>query len=95
MINGGVIKEIRKKSGQSQFELAQACELSQTYLSQIENGKKTPNLSTLEAICKQLSVPLPVLTLLSIEREDIPANKRELYDRLYPTIKTMLSELFD
>ena len=45
---GTAIKAIRTKNGLKQFELAQRCDITQTYLSQIENNLKEPNISTLK-----------------------------------------------
>ena len=47
---GNVIKNTRKKKGQTQTEFASLCGITQTYLSQIENNSKEPNLSILKVI---------------------------------------------
>lgn len=47
---GKKIKEFRLQSGLSQEQLAEACNLSTSYISYIETGKKKINFSKLEKI---------------------------------------------
>lgn len=58
---GETIKSIRKQKGLKQNEFAQLCNITQAYLSQIENNLKEPNLSTLRVISNNLGIPLPIL----------------------------------
>ena len=44
----------RDRRGMSQIDLANACEISQGFLSDIEGGKKFPSLNTLEKLCNAL-----------------------------------------
>jgi transcriptional regulator with XRE-family HTH domain len=48
---GQAIKEVRKNKNLSQGELAALIPLSQTSLSQIESGIKTPSTGTVKKIC--------------------------------------------
>ena len=50
------VKAIREKSGLSLRELAAKAHMSFTYLSNVENGKADPSLSTLKRIAKALKV---------------------------------------
>ena len=91
---GTIIKELRKEAGLSQKDLAQACGLTQSYLSQIEQNKKEPQISSLRKIAEQLELPFPVLLFLALEDEDIPESKREISRILLPSIKTLIIQLF-
>lgn len=91
---GNTIKNIRKRKGLTQNKFAKMCSISQTYLSQIENNKKEPNLSTIKAIGTQLNVPLPVLFFLSMTEEDIQPQKREAYNMVSPSVKSLVNEFF-
>lgn len=91
---GETISQLRKEAGFTQGELAEACNLSQTYLSQIEKGKKEPTWTSLNKISDVLGVPLPVLVFLTIREENIPEKKREAFNMLFPSIKGFLIELF-
>ncbi|WP_084135144.1 helix-turn-helix domain-containing protein [Rikenella microfusus] len=47
---GSVIRDIRKKKKITQTQLAKLSQITQTYLSQIENNQKEPTIPTLKAI---------------------------------------------
>ena len=91
---GTIIKDIRKQKGQTQGELASLCDITQTYLSQIESNQKEPNLSTLKTISEKLNVPLPILFFLSMTEEDVPANKRKAFNIVSPSVKSLVNEFF-
>lgn len=57
-----VIKEIRKSRSLSQAHLAQIAGISQSMLSDIENGKVSPTVRVFKKIAKALDVP-PVYLL--------------------------------
>lgn len=54
---GEEIKKARNKAGLSQEELAFRADLHRTYISHLENNKKSPTLDTLFRICKALGTP--------------------------------------
>lgn len=91
---GSVIKNIRRKKGQTQLEFAAECGITQTYLSQIEGNLKEPNLSTIKSISENLGLPLPVLFFLSITEEDVQANKIEAFKLLTPSVRLLVDEFF-
>jgi len=91
---GITIKELRKKKGIRQNRLAEKSGISQTYLSQIENGSRSATLDTLEKICEVLNVPLSILSFLSLNADSIAPNKREAYLKIEPKIKAMVKEFF-
>ena len=91
---GTIIKNTRKQQRQTQNEFAESCGISQTYLSQIENNAKEPNLSTLKEISKNLEIPLPILFFLSLNAEDIPEEKRKAFEIVNPSVKSLINEFF-
>jgi transcriptional regulator with XRE-family HTH domain len=90
---GSTIKDIRKQKGIKQNALADLCKISQTYLSQIENNQKEPNISTLKEISAQLHIALPILFFLSLNEADIPQSKRDVFQIISPTVKTLIKDL--
>ncbi|ADQ41603.1 helix-turn-helix domain protein [Caldicellulosiruptor acetigenus I77R1B] len=61
MIPGRKIRELRKSKGLSQREFAKLAGLSQSYISELENGIKTnPSLSVIKKISKALKVDIKV-----------------------------------
>lgn len=91
---GSIIKNSRKKKGQTQAEFALLCGITQTYLSQIESNSKEPNLSTLKIISEKLNIPLPILFFLSMTEDDIQPNKRKAFEIVSPSVKSLVNEFF-
>ena len=91
---GNVIKNQRKKKRLTQQALASLCEITQTYLSQIEGNLKEPNLSTLKTISLNLNIPLPILFFLSMTEDDVQPNKRQAFEIVNPSVKSFVNEFF-
>jgi XRE family transcriptional regulator, regulator of sulfur utilization len=90
---GKAIKELRKQKELSQSQLAELVEISQTSLSQIESGQKRPSSKNLKKISSVLEISEPMLFILATEKEDIPEEKKHLYDILYPSIEGLVKQL--
>jgi len=91
---GKIIKEIRTEKGISQGDLATACDISQAYLSQVENEVKMPSNALINVIGKELNVPTSVIFYLAIEESDVPQNKRGAYDQLSSTIASLVKSVY-
>ncbi|HEY6437136.1 MAG TPA: helix-turn-helix transcriptional regulator [Ignavibacteriaceae bacterium] len=91
---GGTIKFLRQQKGFNQKDFARECDITPTYLSQIETNQKEPNLSKLHAIASTLNLPLPILFFLSLTAEDINPEKRNAYNMLGPSVKSLINEFF-
>jgi len=91
---GYTIKKSRKQKGLTQNEFSSLCGITQTYLSQIEGNLKEPNLSTLKTISENLNLPLPILFFLSMTDEDVQPNKREAFEIISPSVKSLVNEFF-
>ena len=89
---GAAIKELRRKTGLRQKELAQHVGLSQSYLSQIENDHKDPNLSTLRRIAEEVGVSLPILFFLSMDSGDVRSDRKEAFDQIFPRFKSVIED---
>lgn len=73
------MKQLRKKSGISQKEMAGLLELSTSTYSNYENGHREPPLDVIEKFCSILKIDATGL----------------LFDNLYDTLKNQTSELSD
>jgi XRE family transcriptional regulator, regulator of sulfur utilization len=93
---GTAIRNIRKERTPqlNQSEFAKLIGITQTYLSQIETGAKTPNISVLETISKEFEIPLPIIFWLSIEEGDVAEHRREYFRFLKPTVDSMIDTFF-
>ena len=85
---------LRLQKDLKQNVLAEICGISPTYLSQIENNLKLPNISTLQVIAKNLKVPLPILFFLSIDDKDITPEKRKAFEIIAPSVRSMINSFF-
>jgi len=56
MVLGSIIREVRVHKGMKQIELAKKAEISNTYLSDIENERTSPSLKTLSRIANALEI---------------------------------------
>lgn len=92
---GPTIRDYRKTIGILQMDLAGKCKITQTYLSQIENGKKVPTLEVLECLSQELGIPLPLLFFNSLEESEIPENKRDFYLQAKPFIENAFRTLYE
>jgi transcriptional regulator with XRE-family HTH domain len=53
---GGRVRELREKAGLTQEKLAQAANLTTSFVSTVERGLKTPSLSTILKLARGLKV---------------------------------------
>ena len=90
---GEAIKNIRKAKDISQKELAERAGISPPSLSQIESGIQRPNPTTMQKLCKELDVPEPLIYILAMDINDVPSEKRGLYEVLFPTIRNMILQI--
>jgi len=67
-----MLKTIRMRKKLSQRDLATTCKMSQTYLSNIENGHSDPSLSTLKSLAKGLGI-----TVSKLVEEPKPKGRRK------------------
>lgn len=91
---GQTIKSIRKQKGLKQNQFAELCDITQAYLSQIENNLKEPNLSTLKVISDKLETPLPILFFLSLDYKDVKPEKAEAFKMIAPSVKSLVNQFF-
>jgi XRE family transcriptional regulator, regulator of sulfur utilization len=87
---GSAIKILRKKKGISQKDFADKCEISVNALCQIEVNNSFPQKSTIHKVCEVLEIPTSYLLFFSISDEDIPEDKRFIFNTLSSTIKDLL-----
>jgi len=89
---GSAVKELRRRAELRQEELARNVGITQSYLSQIENDRKDPNLSTLRRIAQELGVSVPILFFLSMDEEDVRPDREEAFGRIFPKFKALIED---
>lgn len=82
---GEAIKIIRVFNGLNQQELAKSLGISDSYLSQIESGKRTPTLDTIKDVSRKFGVPVSSLLFFSEQLESdegqVESNSRLAFGR--------------
>jgi transcriptional regulator with XRE-family HTH domain len=91
---GKAIKEIRRQyTDFNQKEFSEKIGITQTYLSQIENNKKTPSTDLLKYIGRKINIPMQILLWKSLTIDDIPKHKKDIYTQLKPVIDSMINQI--
>lgn len=88
---GKAIKLCRNQRGFTKTKLAQLSGLSVSYLTLLEQGKRDPNLSTIEKICNALNIPSTVLIFLATENHEKTVISSELSEKLSHLALSLMS----
>jgi transcriptional regulator with XRE-family HTH domain len=91
---GKGIKAILKKSNMSQRDLAEKIGISETSISLLIQNKTQPRKETVELISNALGIESKILLLLSIDLDDIPKGKEELYKNIWPFVENAVIDIF-
>jgi transcriptional regulator with XRE-family HTH domain len=103
----GNLKKFRKKRGLSQMALAELCDTSGNYISQIEMGRRIPSFDKIEQMAAALRIPSYELFMKESEDPpgepttsdylaDLPSDiKKEITARLLSSIHTGIDESFN
>ena len=84
------LKEKRMKRGISQLKLANLCDISQSFIGEIEAGRKYPSLKTLELIANRLQVE-PYQLLFS-ESDKLEYDREYLLNEIKVQMRERISE---
>lgn len=91
---GKTIKNIRCKKELNQVDLAAKCQITQTYLSQIESNIKEPSIPLLKTISCELEIPLPIIFFLSMDENDVKLEKKKAFETISGPLKSLINDLF-
>lgn len=90
---GRAIALCRKQRGLKQAELADLAGLSVSYLSLLEQNKRTdPSLSTIQKIAEGLRVPSGILFFLAADSTELSGLSSEIQEKLSFAALQMLNE---
>ncbi|MBP5686513.1 MAG: helix-turn-helix transcriptional regulator [Clostridia bacterium] len=82
MVLGEKIKELRLACALTQEELADRCELTKGYISQLENDLTSPSIATLIDILSALGTNLKEFFSQADEEEKVSFNKNEFIEKV-------------
>jgi len=85
---GSAIKKIRLKKEIKQVTLAKESGISVSYLSEIENGKKNPDIRIINQISDALSIPVSFLYFAAFEKNELGIVEKKIFLR---NLKLVLS----
>ena len=83
------LKLCRTQKGMSKTELAEKADLSISYLSLLEQGKRDPNLSTIDKLCVALSIPASIFMFLASDVNELDGISKELAEKNLPHFQKM------
>ena len=76
---GLAVKTLRKNKGLTQGNLCEMIGITQSYLSQVENGNKEPSIYVVKKIADALGIPMALLFWFALTEKDIDDNKVQLF----------------
>lgn len=91
---GQTIRQLRLAYGYTQSEFADIVGLSQSHLSLVEKGKRDLRQDSLERISEAFEMPVAMIMFMSMNEDDVPKSKRELFRRAKPVINRELTLIF-
>lgn len=92
---GKAIEDVRvNRMKQTQKIFAEAVGVTQTHLSQVENGIKSPSIQLLNRIADYVDLPIPILFWNTITEEDIKPNRVEAFRLLKKPIDAVIETFF-
>lgn len=95
---GYAFKEARLKrfpNGEKrQYKIAEEAGISQTFLSQIESGSKTPSVEVINALCKIYQIPPAILFWMALEPRDINKKKINAFNAIKGPMNHLVNEFF-
>ena len=87
---GTAIKHLTLTKGLTQKVLAEMCDVSANAMNQIENNTSFPHKNTIDKICDVLEIPVSYLLFFSISEDDIPDEKKIVFNSLNDAVKSVL-----
>jgi transcriptional regulator with XRE-family HTH domain len=86
------LKICRAQKGMTKTALAEKAEMSISYLSLLEQGKRDPNLSTIDKLCKALNIPSSIFMFLASDANELNGISKELAEKLSLTALQLMAE---
>lgn len=85
--------DLRVKKKIKQNAAAKLIGISQTYLSQVESGKKDPSTEMLKKIAAVYDMPVSVIFFMAMSEEDFAEDKRALFLMAKPIMEGLINQL--
>lgn len=89
---GNTIRRIRSHRGLTLKDLAEATDLSLSYLSLIERNKRDPSLSNLAKIAKVFDLPPSILIFISSDMTTHQGAQAEMAEQIMSIVKDLFQD---
>ena len=89
---GEAIKFCRSRRNLTQSELAKRSDVSVSYLSMLEKGRRDPSLKTIEKVALGLRIPASILVLLAADPRELDPIDRTVAEKLSHLALNLLRE---
>lgn len=76
------LKLCRTQKGMTKTKLAEKANISISYLSLLEQGKRDPNLTTVNKLCNALNIPESIFMFLASDVNELNGISTELAEKL-------------
>lgn len=76
------LKLCRTQKGMTKTKLAEKANISISYLSLLEQGKRDPNLTTVNKLCNALNIPASIFMFLASDVNELNGISTELAEKL-------------
>jgi transcriptional regulator with XRE-family HTH domain len=76
------LKLCRTQKGMTKTKLAEKANVSISYLSLLEQGKRDPNLTTINKLCIALNIPASIFMFLASDVNELDGISTELAEKL-------------
>jgi transcriptional regulator with XRE-family HTH domain len=86
------LKLCRTQKGMTKTKLAEKANISISYLSLLEQGKRDPNLTTVNKLCNALNIPASIFMFLASDVNELNGISTELAEKLSLTALQLMEE---
>lgn len=87
---GRALSLCRTQKGMTKTELSKVADVSVSYLTLLEQGKRDPNFSVINQICKAMNVPMSIFMFLASDPSDRDGISNELAEKLSHTALSLM-----
>lgn len=92
---GEVLKELRVSKNLTQVQVSQRTRISQTFLSQIETGAKSPSKQMMKILCDLYNIPPVFVAWKATTENDVQKKKVGAFRKIKPAMDKLIDEFLN
>lgn len=86
------LKLCRTQKSLTKVQLSKLSGISTSYLTLLEQGKRDPNISTVDTLCCALGMPASIFMFLAADSNDLNGINKELAEKLSLTALQLMTD---